>query len=151
MGAQRGGAGVDVDVEKCHGGVQCGSTGGEKITAGRETDRASATHSPAKVDVADIGGLKQSYDAYKAWEKRHAGPSPTVGKLTPEQLFFVAHGQVWCSLYTPEQMRLRITTDPHSPGQFRVVGPISNHPAFAAAFQCPAGSPMTPADRCEVW
>jgi predicted metalloendopeptidase len=102
-------------------------------------------------NIADIGGLKQSYVAYKEWEKRHGGPGPSVGALTADQLFFVAHGQVWCSLITPEQARLRITTDPHSPGQFRVIGPISNHPAFGAAFSCPAGSPMNPPTKCIVW
>ena len=102
-------------------------------------------------NIADIGGLRQSYDAYKAWEQRHGSAGPSVGNLTPEQLFFVAHGQVWCTLMTPEQMRLRITTDPHSPGQFRVVGPISNHPAFAKAFSCKPGDPMVPVDKCEVW
>jgi predicted metalloendopeptidase len=102
-------------------------------------------------NIADIGGLKQGYDAYEAWEKRSGGPGPSLGTLTPEQLFFVAHAQVWCSLTTPEQARLRITTDPHSPGEFRVVGPIQNHPAFAEAFKCAPGSPMNPVAKCEVW
>jgi predicted metalloendopeptidase len=102
-------------------------------------------------NIADIGGLKQSYAAYKEWEKRHGGPGPSLGKLTPDQLFFIAHGQVWCTLMTPESARLRITTDPHSPGQFRVIGPISGHPAFGKAFSCEPGTPMNPANKCEVW
>ena len=102
-------------------------------------------------NIADIGGLKQSYVAYKEWEKHHGGPAPSVGTLTPDQLFFVAHGQVWCTLTTPEQARLRITTDPHSPGRFRVLGPISNHPAFGAAFSCEPGTPMNPVSKCVVW
>jgi predicted metalloendopeptidase len=102
-------------------------------------------------NIADIGGLKQSWDAFRAWQVRHGGPGPTVGSLTPEQLFFVAHGQVWCQLMSPEQARLRVTTDPHSPGKYRVIGPIANHPAFAAAFACPAGAPMNPSPKCEVW
>jgi predicted metalloendopeptidase len=101
-------------------------------------------------NIADVGGLKQSYDAYKSWEKRH-GKGPSVPGLTPDQLFFVAHGQVWCGLVTPEEARLRVTTDVHSPPRPRVVGPISNHPAFASAFQCKAGAPMNPAPKCEVW
>jgi len=102
-------------------------------------------------NIADIGGLKQSWDAFRAWQERHGAPGPTVGSLTPEQLFFVAHGQVWCQLMSPEQARLRITTDPHSPGKFRVIGPVANHPAFAPAFRCPAGAPMNPSPKCEVW
>jgi endothelin-converting enzyme/putative endopeptidase len=44
-------------------------------------------------------------------------------------------------------------TDPHPLGRFRVNGPISNMPQFAAAYSCKAGDPMVrPEDkRCEVW
>jgi endothelin-converting enzyme/putative endopeptidase len=43
--------------------------------------------------------------------------------------------------------------DPHPIAKFRVNGPLSNLTAFAAAFNCKAGSPMVRAaeDRCEVW
>ena len=37
--------------------------------------------------------------------------------------------------------------------KYRVVGPLSNIPAFAQAFGCKAGSPMVRDEsvRCEVW
>ena len=41
--------------------------------------------------------------------------------------------------------------DEHANGQFRAIGPILNHPAFGAAFGCPAGAPMNPVAKCEVW
>ena len=102
-------------------------------------------------NIADIGGVKQAYAAYKLWEKRHEAPKPMVEGLTNEQLFFVAYGQVWCSLTTPEQARLRITTDSHSPSRFRVNGPVSNNSDFAKAFSCEVGTPMRPKNSCEVW
>ncbi len=102
-------------------------------------------------NIADLGGVKQAFKAYKSWEDRHGAPEPAVEGLTNDQLFFVSFAQVWCSLVTPEQAELRLTTDPHSPTQFRAVGPLANAPAFAEAFQCPAGSPMAPENRCEVW
>ena len=102
-------------------------------------------------NIADIGGVKQAYASYKLWEKRHGQPKPMVEGLTNDQLFFVAYGQVWCSLTTPEQARLRITTDSHSPARFRVNGPVSNNPDFAEAFSCKPGTPMRPENRCEVW
>ena len=99
-------------------------------------------------NIADIGGLRQSYDAYKAWEQRHGSAGPSVGKLTPEQLFFVAHGQVWCTLMTPEQMRLRITTDPQSPDSsaWWTIQPSAlprSSPARRAIRWC--------VNKCEVW
>ncbi|MEM7582785.1 MAG: M13 family metallopeptidase [Acidobacteriota bacterium] len=103
-------------------------------------------------NIADIGGVKQAFEAYKIWQKRQKDvPEPSVEGLTHEQLFFVAYGQVWCSLATDEQQRLQVTTDTHSPGRFRVLGPVSNNRSFAEAFSCAAGTPMNPKEICEVW
>lgn len=37
--------------------------------------------------------------------------------------------------------------------EFRVIGPLSNLPAIARAFDCQAGDPMVrpPGDRCGIW
>jgi predicted metalloendopeptidase len=102
-------------------------------------------------NIADIGGVKQAYQAYQLWKDRHGDPEVPVEGLTDDQLFFVAFGQVWCGLITPEQMRLRVTTDSHSLPRYRVVGPVSNNRAFAEAFSCEPGTPMAPKERCEVW
>ncbi|MGH7336130.1 MAG: M13 family metallopeptidase, partial [Myxococcota bacterium] len=61
-------------------------------------------------NIADLGGLKEAYDAYRAWEKRHGEPEPLVPGLSPEQLLFVSFGQVWCTLATPEYLRRQVTT-----------------------------------------
>jgi predicted metalloendopeptidase len=102
-------------------------------------------------NIADIGGLKQSYEAYRLWEARHGAPEPTIEGLTNEQLVFVNWGQVWCTLQSDEATRLQVTTDPHSPARFRVNGPVSHIPAFAEAFQCEVGTPMRPEEQCVVW
>jgi predicted metalloendopeptidase len=102
-------------------------------------------------NIADAGGLKQAWRAYELWQARQGGPGPGLGPLADDQLFFVAHAQVWCELVTPEAARLAQKTDVHAPGRYRVIGPIVNHPAFAAAFACAAGTPMNPEEKCEVW
>jgi len=71
--------------------------------------------------------------------------------LTNEQLLFVSFGQIWCSHATPEAERVLATTDSHSHPRFRVNGPLSNFPAFWNAFSCEEGTPMRPANVCEVW
>ncbi|MCB9567346.1 MAG: M13 family metallopeptidase [Myxococcales bacterium] len=103
-------------------------------------------------NVADMGGLKQAFGAYKKWAGENGGDAtPHVEGLTNEQLVFVNFAQVWCTVATPEYLRVQVATDPHSPSQFRVNVPASMTPEFAAAFQCAEGTPMNPAERCEVW
>ncbi len=101
-------------------------------------------------NIADNGGLKQAWDVLQRAQAAR-GEGPAVAGLSEDQLFFVAAAQVWCTEATPESERLLVQTDPHSPSRFRVVGPMVNHPGFAAAFACPAGAPMNPATKCEVW
>lgn len=102
-------------------------------------------------NIADFGGVKQAYEAYKRWQSRQEELPPPPDGLTHDQLFFVAYAQVWCALSTPEVDRLRVTVDPHSPPRFRVIGPMSNNPIFAEAFGCEEGTPMHPKQICEVW
>ncbi len=100
-------------------------------------------------DVADLGGLML---AYMAWQDEIKGQEPqTIGGFTPEQRFFIAFGQGWCTSRRDEEMRLRATVDPHSPPNFRVNGVVSNMPEFQRAFQCKSGAAMVRQNRCRVW
>ena len=101
-------------------------------------------------NIADLGGLKLSHAAYVA-SRAGKPPEPKVGGFSPEQQFFLAHAQAWCQLIRPENARMRAMTDPHSPAQWRVNGPLSNISEFAQAFQCKPGDPMVRAERCDVW
>lgn len=101
-------------------------------------------------NIADLGGLKYAHVAYMQWTKAHPEP-PAIPGLGPEQLFFVAYAQTYCGKETPEVERVRILDDVHAPRRFRVIGPLVNSPAFAAAFACPVGAPMRPAQVCKVW
>jgi endothelin-converting enzyme/putative endopeptidase len=103
-------------------------------------------------NIADLGGIKLSYTAFERSEKEHPA-TPNLGGFTPEQQFFLGFAQSWCTNIRPENARLRAGTDPHSPARWRVDGPLSNLPEFAAAFQCKDGQPMarTEDKRCTVW
>lgn len=103
-------------------------------------------------NIADLGGIKESYGAYQSWKGENGGTEDTrIAGLTPDQLFFVGYAQSWCSKRTPEIEQLYATVDSHSPPRFRVNGPLSQFPAFQTAFKCKAGKPMAPKTRCEVW
>ncbi len=99
-------------------------------------------------NIADIGGLRV---AYRAWKAR-AGENPeSVPGLTGEQLFFVSFAQGWCSLAKDEYLQMQLSSDPHSPAKYRVLGTLSQLPEFHEAFNCAEGTPMRPAQQCEVW
>ena len=62
-------------------------------------------------------------------------------------------GQVWKSKTTEEAMRNRVATDPHSPAEFRVNGPVPNMPEFHAAFDVKEGDALylPPEERVKIW
>ncbi len=97
-------------------------------------------------NIADLGGLKISYLAFHKALAEHPAPETTDG-FTPDQRFFLAYGQAWRRNQRAEGLRVMLTTDPHSPPKYRVLGPVSNMPEFAKAFGCPA----PPAGRAEIW
>jgi putative endopeptidase len=102
-------------------------------------------------NIADLGGIKESFGAYKAWAAANPSQAPAVEGLTDEQLFFVAFGQIWCTQATPEAERVLALTDPHSHPRFRVNGPLANMPEFWETFSCDEGTGMHPQNTCEVW
>lgn len=101
-------------------------------------------------NIADLGGSRLAYQAYRKWVSER-GEEPQFAGFTGDQLFFVALAQGWCSVASPEFTRNNAAQDPHSPPRFRVNGPLTNSPEFAAAFQCDIGDPMRPEQQCEIW
>jgi len=103
-------------------------------------------------NTADNGGLRLAYIAFLADAKRrNIDLARKQDGYTPLQQFFLGHGQSWCGSIRPEQLRLQVQTDPHSPRQFRINGVVQNMPEFGQAFGCKTGQPMMPAHACHVW
>jgi endothelin-converting enzyme/putative endopeptidase len=100
-------------------------------------------------NTADNGGVRIAYMALQQDLKDK--PKEKVDGFTPEQRFFLGYGQIWCQNVTPENSRLRATIDPHSPGQYRVNGVVSNMQEFQQAFGCKAGQPMVRENACHAW
>ncbi len=102
-------------------------------------------------NIADFGGLKESFAAYQQWVAEN-GPEPEIiDGLTNEQLFFVANAQSWCTVSSPEFDKLLANIDPHSPPKFRVNVPSSQFSGFWQAFSCGEGTPMHAEQVCSVW
>jgi putative endopeptidase len=101
--------------------------------------------------IGDLGGANIAFRAFQ--KAKQQSPAPTLDGFTPDQQFFIAWGQFRGDAIRPETQRLMVQGDPHPTGKFRVIGPLSNIPAFQAAFSCKADSAMVrpPAQRCEIW
>ncbi|XP_055597323.1 neprilysin-1-like isoform X2 [Uranotaenia lowii] len=103
-------------------------------------------------NIADNGGLKQSFRAYRKWVSIHGPELELPGmNMTHDQLFFLNYAQIWCGSMRPEDALTKIRSSVHSPGIIRVIGPLSNSKDFADAYNCPLGSPMNPNNKCSVW
>jgi endothelin-converting enzyme/putative endopeptidase len=100
-------------------------------------------------NTADNGGLRLALAAYMAVAATQ--PDKTLDEFTPEQRLFIGFAQIWCENSRPEATRLRVQTNPHSPGRFRTNGVVSNMPEFAKAFSCKPDAPMVRANACRVW
>jgi endothelin-converting enzyme/putative endopeptidase len=100
-------------------------------------------------NVADNGGVRIAHMALMDTLK--GASAPLVDGFSPEQRVFLGWGQIWCENETEQAAKLRVQTDPHSPGRYRVNGVVSNMPEFQKAFSCPAGAPMVRENACRVW
>jgi len=102
-------------------------------------------------NVADLGG---ELLAFMAWKSKTAPLNlQPVDGLTPEQRFFIGFAQWDCANERPDDLRMRATTDPHSPADDRINGVVVNMPEFSKAFSCKPGQPMAklPDQVCHVW
>ena len=99
-------------------------------------------------NIADLGGLNTAYDAMRT--ATEGKPDPKTDGFTRDQRFFLNWATVWRRNFTPDELKVRLTTDPHAPANFRAIGTPSNMPAFAAAFNCKAGDAMVRGDGKQV-
>ena len=102
-------------------------------------------------NAADNGGIRLAYMALMRDLADKTVLDAKVDGFTPEQQFFLGYAQMYCSNATDAMSRRLAATDPHSPGQFRVIGVVQNMQEFQKAFSCKVGDPMVSSSACRVW
>ncbi len=104
-------------------------------------------------NLADLGGVRVSYDAMERALAKDPSKRKNIDGFTPEQRFFLSFSQIWRINCREAEIRRLITIDPHSPGQFRAIGPHVNMQEFYDAFGIKEGAPMwRPLEqRAKVW
>ena len=93
-------------------------------------------------NIADLGGVSIAYEALERDLAKNPENRKNIDGFTPEQRFYLSFAQVWRNNCRDAEVRRLITVDPHSPGQFRAIGPESNCQTFFDAFGIKAGDPM---------
>jgi len=103
-------------------------------------------------NLADLGGL---WLAWLAWlEKAHDAHVDLSAKMdgyTPDQRFWIAYAQQWCTQTRPEQLRTQAQTNEHSPDEYRANTVLSDLPEFARSFSCKKTDKMVAPEPCRVW
>ncbi|MDB5198681.1 MAG: family metallopeptidase [Chitinophagaceae bacterium] len=102
-------------------------------------------------NLADLGGINIAYEAFTKTQQFKEGKK--IDGFTPAQRFFLGFAQVWRENILPEEAAQRVLTDPHSPGSYRVNGPLPNIDAWYNAFDVKPGEKLykLPDQRIKIW
>jgi endothelin-converting enzyme/putative endopeptidase len=102
-------------------------------------------------NIADLAGVAIAYRAYL----RSLGgkEAPVIDGYTGEQRFFLSNAQASRTKWRDGLMREIVTSDPHSPDEYRVNGVLKNMPEFYAAFDVKEGDGLylPPEQRVSIW
>ncbi|HET6940562.1 MAG TPA: M13 family metallopeptidase [Sphingomicrobium sp.] len=101
-------------------------------------------------NIADVAGLAAAYEAYK--HSLNGKEAPAIQGYSGDQRFFIAYGQAWATKMRDEQLRQRIATDGHAPGNFRAQT-VRNLDPWYGAFNVKEGEKLylAPDKRVKVW
>jgi|HubBroStandDraft_1064217.scaffolds.fasta_scaffold08688_4 putative endopeptidase len=103
-------------------------------------------------NLADLGGL---WLAWLAWldkaEAAHVDMKAETDGYTPDQRFWIAYAQQWCTQTRPERLRSQAHGDPHAPDEYRTNTVLSDLPEFAKSFSCRKTAAMVAPTPCRVW
>jgi putative endopeptidase len=101
-------------------------------------------------NIADLAGLLTAYDAYVLSLK--GKPDVVIGGLSGEQRFFLAFARRWRRIQSEAALRRQITTDTHSPGEYRS-DTVRNVEAWYKAYGIVPGDKLylKSEDRVEIW
>ncbi|HUB30345.1 MAG TPA: M13 family metallopeptidase [Terracidiphilus sp.] len=103
-------------------------------------------------NLADLGGL---WLAWLAWmdkaQSAHLDMTAKTDGYTPDQRFWIAYAQQWCTQTRPEQLRTQAETDPHAPEEYRTNTVLEDLPDFAKSFSCKKMDKMVAPTPCRVW
>lgn len=104
-------------------------------------------------NIADLGGASIAYEALQHTLAKDPSKRKNIDTFAPEQRFFISLSQIWRINCREAEARRLATVDPHSPGQFRAIGPHVNMQEFYNAFGIKESAPIWRATelRAKIW
>lgn len=100
-------------------------------------------------NIGDLGGMNIAIKAYNI--ALNGAPAPEIDGLSAYQRFFLSWAQCWRRLIRPEEARLRIATDPHSPDELRCNQIVRNIDEFYEAFAVTPNDALYLEKRVKIW
>jgi putative endopeptidase len=102
-------------------------------------------------NTADNGGIAIAFDAFQMTDQGKGDKK--IGGFTPKQRFFLSVARIWRVKMRDEFLRNYVTTDPHSPPNWRVNGPLMNFTPFYEAFDVKEGQAnfKPESERISIW
>ncbi|MDP3404053.1 MAG: M13-type metalloendopeptidase [Brevundimonas sp.] len=102
-------------------------------------------------NIGDASGVAVGLEAYRL--SLGGQPAPVIDGWTGEQRFFFGWAQVWQTKSREEALKRQVAVGPHSPAEFRVIGPLRNVDAWYDAFNVQPGTRyyLAPEDRVRIW
>jgi len=92
-------------------------------------------------NIGDLGGVAVAYNALQMYLEEKGDPGKIDG-FTQQQRFFLSWATVWRTKTTEAFVVNQVKTDPHSPAQYRAIGPLVNMDAFYEAFNIKEGDQL---------
>jgi len=102
-------------------------------------------------NIADIGGVSIAFEALERRLNRNPELRKEIDGFTPEQRFFIGWGQSWRMNVREEALRWQISSDPHSPDNFRAQVPAWVHEKFDSTFARMKGKHQKPVKTIKIW
>ena len=102
-------------------------------------------------NIADLGGINIALEAYH--RSLNGKAAPVIDGFSGDQRVLLGWAQAWRGKVREDFIRKQVSSDPHSPRAFRVIGPTRNVDAWYAAFGVKPGETyyLAPDQRVRIW
>ena len=104
-------------------------------------------------NIGDLAGVEISLKAYEIALGHPIDEAPEVDGLTATQRFFIGYALAERMVIRDESLITRLSTDPHSPSEFRINGIVRNVGAWYDAFGVEEDHELwlAPDERVSIW